>query len=546
MSGSSFSFNWVQTRREIPSDIRSAGQQLLYRAGYIRRAGGQPVYLPLGQRAIDKLITITRTELSAAGAEKVIFSTDLRPEETLQLTLELVKNEIHSYRQLPTAFYFLNNRSSAAIEPAENHSSTVGLFLDGFTLAASSEALMEQTQVLGSCLQNILKRCQIQTAACQAPGNLSGDTLMETMSTAPFAPETLVSCPACGYAANLEYATIHKQANGDVALLPIERVATPGLKTIEALSQFLKVSPSQTAKVVFLMAEYDVHPGIDSNQSELIFAIVRGDMDVSCHKVCRALGAYRLRPATEPEILASGAVPGYASPVGLSGAKVVVDDLIPLSVNLAAGANEEGYHLLNVNYPRDFQADIITDIATTREGDPCLVCQSPLELLPAYSLASVTHVRSDKAISAGWSYLDASGQSQPVHLAAFRLDLSAVLSVIAEQNHNEQGLCLPRTAAPADIYLMTIPAREINLDEALQKVLARLTACGYTVMVDDRSERAGVKFNDADLIGIPLRLTLSERSLKANALEAKLRSAGELVMVPLDALEDCIKQLLTS
>lgn len=544
MAGSSFSFNWVQTRREIPSDIRSAGQQLLYRAGYIRQANGQPVYLPLGQRSIDKLTTIARAELSAAGAEQVIFRTDIDSEGILQLALDLVKNEIHSYRQLPAAFYFLSNCSSAAVKPAEGHKSPVGLSLEGFTLAASPEALLEQAQALGSRLQNILDRCQIKASACQPPENLDGDILMEAMAAAPYAPETLVSCPTCGYAANLDDATIHKQAGESTTPLPIERVATPGLKTIEALSQFLNLTPSQTAKAVFLVADYNAQPGSEASQPELVFAIIRGDMDVSNHKLCRVLGACRLRPATEPEILASGAVPGYASPVGLSGAKVVVDDLVPLSVNLAAGANEEGYHLLNVNFPRDFQADVIADIATASAGDLCPMCQSPLELLPAYSLASITQVQSDKVNSAGCSYLDASGQSQPVYLATFRLDLSALLTIIAEQHHDEHGLCLPSAAAPADIYLMTIPAREMSLDGTLQQVLARLNACGWTIMVDDRSERAGVKFNDADLIGIPLRLTLSERSLKTNALEAKLRSGGEPVMVSLDALEHYVKQLI--
>lgn len=528
----------------MPADSRQVGQQLLYRAGYLRQAGGQIVYLPLGQRSIAKIVASIREKLFAAGAEEVLLPAAPSLQKTLLSHLDLIKNEIHSYRQLPLAYYHFGSSSSKAANTAEETSSRGNLLIDGIIASTSHEEALERAHGIGRAFGELFSECQITTAFYHPSTVTASGTILEYLTAVPFGPDTLVHCPACGYSANLTCATIHKQVESTSIPLPIERVATPGIKTIDNLAQFLSITPSQTAKAVFLVAEYDSPAGAGLRSPELVFAIIRGDMDVSDAKLCYALGASRLRPATEPEIRASGAVPGYASPVGLSSIKVVVDDLIPDCVNLAAGANEEGYHLLNVNFLRDYKADIIADIATVRAGDPCPVCRSALQLKPAYSLASVTLVNEAIASAAGCSCLDADGKSQPVHLAAFRLELSAVLSVIAEQHHDEHGLCLPRPVAPADIYLMTIPAKELNLDETLQQVLARLVDCGYTVLVDDRPERAGVKFNDADLIGIPLRLTLSERSLKSNALEAKMRTGIEPMLVTLDNLETTIKSLL--
>ncbi|MGC8780208.1 MAG: proline--tRNA ligase, partial [Anaerolineae bacterium] len=260
-----------------------------------------------------------------------------------------------------------------------------------------------------------------------------------------------------------------------------------------------------------------------------IFAVIRGDMEVNETKLANAVGATALRPATEGEIRAVGAVPGYASPVGLPDVLVVADDLIPQSPNLVAGANEEGYHLLNVNYGRDYTATIVCDIAAARDGDPCPQCSNPLRTARGVEVGNIFQLGTRYTEALGATYLDHDGQPRPIVMGSYGIGVGRLLACIAEEHHDVKGLIWPISVAPFQVYLIGLPGAEAEA-EALY---ADLVTAGIEVLYDDRAETAGVKFNDADLIGIPIRLTLGKRSLKEGGVEFKRRDRDDRCIVPL-------------
>lgn len=306
----------------------------------------------------------------------------------------------------------------------------------------------------------------------------------------------LIHCPACGYAARQEAAVFAKTALSGEEPLPLEKVSTPECHTIQALAAFLDIPETKTAKALMYTRPAD---------GKLVFVVVRGDMQLSEAKLKKQVGEVRL--ATAEEIAASGAAPGYASPIGLRDALVIVDDLIPQSANLVAGANENGYHLKHVNHGRDYTADIVADLAQAQEGDACARCGQPLTLIRAFLLA-----------------------------AQQTFDFENLLLALAETHHDEKGLSLPHPAAPFDVYLMHVPGKTMDTKPAAEGLYANLQTLGISVLFDDRDERAGVKFNDADLIGCPVRLTVGERGLKEGMVEMKARSALQSSSIDLASL----------
>lgn len=322
----------------------------------------------------------------------------------------------------------------------------------------------------------------------------------------PFSDGSLeiVNCPACGYVSRREIAKTHKTPFSHEAPFPIEKVSTPECNTIEALANFLGIPKEKTAKALMFTRLED---------GQFVFVVVRGDMTLSETKLKNAVGDFRL--ATPEEILGAGAVPGYASPVGLQNALIVVDELIPHSPNLVAGANETGYHLRNVNCGRDYTPDLVTDLTLAQPGERCPTCQAELSLSSADLLAT----RSD-------------------------FFFEKILRALAETHHDDRGLAFPPSAAPFNVYLMHIPGRELDTAAIAQDIFIRLQNAGLSVLFDDRDERAGVKFNDADLIGCPVRVTVGEKNLKEGQVELKWRKSGEQNLVSLEHLSEVIRQRL--
>ena len=273
---------------------------------------------------------------------------------------------------------------------------------------------------------------------------------------------------------------------------------------------------------------------------KLIFAIVRGDMEVNETKLTNALKAHELRPAHPEEISSIGAVAGYASPVGLRSNKnviIIVDDAVPTSPNLVAGANEAGYHLRNVNYGRDYQADVVADIAAAQEGDGCPRCGQPIYLSRGVEVGNIFKLGTKYTEALGGTFVDEDGSSKPVIMGSYGIGVGRLLACSAEENHDDKGLMLPITIAPYHVHLVGMGKMEKEADQ----VYEQLAAASLEVLYDDRDESAGVKFNDADLIGLPIRLTVGARAWKEGGVEMKLRHSDERIIIPLDNLVNTVQ-----
>jgi len=297
------------------------------------------------------------------------------------------------------------------------------------------------------------------------------------------------------------------------------------------------VPERQTLKAVFYVTK----------DGEFIFAVIRGDLDVNETKLRNLLGGVDFGPATDAEIIKAGAVPGYASPRGLTGVKVIVDDSVHLGGNFVAGANKEGYHLLNINYPRDFQAELEGDFALARAGDACPTCGKPLNEARGIELGHLFKLGTRYSEALNATYLDAGGQAQPIVMGSYGIGTGRLMAVAIEQHHDEQGIIWPVEIAPYHIHLINLGYEpEDETTKAAEALYTDLQAQGFEVLYDDRNERPGVKFNDADLIGVPVRVTVSRRSLSQGGFEVKLRHASERTIIPANDLIDEIHRLLKS
>lgn len=549
------------TLREAPAEVEVVSHQLLIRAGFIRPLGsGIFSYLPLARRALHNIEAILRQEINAIGGQEITMPV-VNPARVWQATgrydqigaeltrfqdrnardlvlamtheevvADLVRNEIRSYQQLPALIYHIQTKWRDDPRPR------AGLIrvreftmLDSYSLDATWQGLDEQYQAHYQAYFNIFRRCGLPVVAVQSDtGMMGGKLAHEYMYLTAIGEDSLLFCDSCGYSANRQVARFARPTPPAEDPLPLEKVATPGASSIADLTDFLHISPAQTAKAVFFIATRN------DGSEQFVFAIVRGDMEINETKLANLLSAKDLRPANEEEIRAAGAEPGYASPVGLPAAHVVVDELIPLSPNLVAGANQPGYHLRNVNYGRDFQAAQIGDLAAAAEGSACPTCGAPMRLQRGVEVGNIFKLGTRYSDAVGCRFLDEQGESRPVIMGSYGIGVGRLLACIAEEHHDERGLCWPLAIAPYPIHLVLLSGKNGLPDAAAQSLAEQLSAAGLEPLFDDRPESAGVKFADADLIGLPLRLTVSERSLKQGGVEFKPRRGDKAFIVPLD------------
>jgi len=546
-----------QTLREPPADAQIASHQLLVRAGFIRQLGaGIFSYLPLARRSMTKIENILRDEINAIGGQEitmpVIHPADIWKETgrwyeigsemgrfcdkngrdmVLAMTHEeviadLVRAEIQSYKQLPRLVYHLQTKWRDDPRPRAGLIRVREFTMkDSYSLDADWEGLDAQYQAHYQAYFDIFHRCGLPVLAVRSDvGMMGGKMAHEFMYLTPAGEDTILRCDECGYTANRQIAQFQKPAPAEERPKPVEKVATPHMTTIEGLAEFLGIPKSRTAKALFTVAT--ISEG-QEDVEKLVFAIVRGDMDVNETKLTNALKAKSLRPAMDEEIRAVGAIPGYASPVGIEDVIVVADDLIPESPNLVAGANDEGYHLLNVNYGRDYQANIVTDIAAAEGGYACPDCGAAMQSSKGVEVGNIFKLGTRYSESMGCTFLDEHGQAKPVIMGSYGIGVGRLLACVAEEYHDEHGLIWPITVAPYQVYIVALRGGE----ETAERLYADLRSANVEVLYDDRNERAGVKFNDADLIGIPIRLTASKRSLEAGGVELKLRRSSERTIV---------------
>jgi len=555
-----------QTLRETPSEAEVVSHQLLVRAGFIRQLGaGIFSYLPLAYRVINKIMTIMREEMNALGGQEILmpvvqpadvwketgryyqigsemgrFADKNGHEMVLAMTHEevvadLVRNTIRSYRQLPALIYHLQTKWRDDPRPRAGLIRVREfIMLDSYSLDADWTGLDRQYDAHYDAYFRIFKRCGLSTVAVRSDsGMMGGKEAHEYMYLTPIGEDSLLFCDACGYSANRQVAATQKPQPEPEEPLSLEQVATPGATSIEELAAFLNVPAAKTAKAVFFMGAF---PAENGGREGLIFAVVRGDMEVNETKIANLVKAAELRPATDEEIRASGAVPGYASPVGLKGVKVIVDDLVAQSPNLVAGANLAGYHLRNVNYGRDFLADLVADIAAVRDGDACPHCGAPLRLARGVEVGNIFKLGTRYSDALHCTYLDENGSSLAVIMGSYGIGVGRLLACVAEEHHDERGLMWPAAIAPYPVHMVVLPGRQVDTAVIAASVEAALIAAGLEPVVDDREESAGVKFNDADLIGLPVRLTVSERAFKQGGVEFKLRSSTESRVIPLEQI----------
>jgi len=552
-----------QTLREAPAEAEIPSHQLLLRAGFIRQlAAGIFSYLPLAKRALTKIEDIMREEIDAIGGQEVTMPV-VHPAEVWQETerwyqigsemgrfkdksnrdmvlamtheevvADIVRKEIQSYRQLPRLIYHIQTKWRDDPRPRAGLIRVREFTMkDSYSLDADWDGLDQQYRAHYQAYFNIFHCCDLPVIAVKSDvGMMGGKLAHEYMYITPIGEDTLLLCSSCGYAANRQIARFKKQAAAPEKPLPVEKVATPNTTTIEGLANLLQVPRAKTAKAVFLVASI---PEGKEVIERFVFAVVRGDMEVNETKLANAVGAQSLRPATEAEITAVGAVPGYASPVRLKDALVVVDDAVPASPNLVAGANEDGYHLLNVNYGRDYTANLVTDIAAAQDGDACPECGGELHTVRGVEVGNIFKLGTRYSDSMGCKYLDRDGAEKPVIMGSYGIGSGRLLACVAEEHHDELGLIWPITVAPYHVVLVLLGGKEgSHVRAAADQLYRDLQAEHIEVLYDDRDESPGVKFNDADLIGLPIRLTMSERTLKQGQVEFKRRDREEKLLIP--------------
>jgi prolyl-tRNA synthetase len=364
-------------------------------------------------------------------------------------------------------------------------------------------------------------------------GAIGGKESHEFMLIAETGEDGIVHCANCDYAANLEKAQSVKPKYEGKASLSIEEISTPNIKTIEEVANFVGVAPHQTLKAVFYSAD-----------DELVFIVIRGDIEVNETKLRNLLKCAELRLATEAEVKAAGLVAGAASPVGLKGMKIIADDSITLGSNYVAGANKPDIHLKNVNYPRDFEVSIMADIATARPDDGCPKCGGELLSSLGIEVGHVFKLGTFLSEKLGASFLDQNGVSRTIIMGTYGIGLGRLLAAAIEQNHDEKGIIWPLSIAPYHVYLCPLRLENPDVAEAAEKIYQDLTNQNIETLYDDRDDSPGVKFNDADLLGIPMRLTVSPRTLQSQSIELKWRKEKQAELLPLEKITSKIQSLI--
>ena len=547
--------------RDDPADAEMTSHRLLVRGGYLRQLGsGIYSLLPLGFRVQQRIEQVIREEIDGIGGQEmempVVHPADLwkqsgryakigpemarfkdrggrdmvlamtHEEVVAQLTGDLV----NSYRQLPLIVYHFQTKFRD--EPrARGGLVRVREFVmkDSYSIDRDQAGLDHSYELHHGAYERIFGRLGLDTVAVGSDvGIMGGSGAHEFMFINPHGEDTLVLCDACGYAANQQIAGNAVRADADAEPQPAEEVATPGTDTIASLAAFLGVPASQTAKAAFFV----------TGDGRLLTAIVRGDFEVNETKLVNAVKAIGgLRPATAEEIRAAGMEPGYGSPVGAHDTVVVVDTLAAASPNLVAGANRPGHHLRNVNVGRDFEADITADLVNVRAGDPCPSCGAEVRLAQGIEVGNIFKLGTDFTESLDATFLAEDGSRHHPVMGSYGIGLGRAMACIVEAHHDEKGIAWPVEVAPYRVHLVAIGGgKNPEIGTQADALYRRLTEAGTAVLYDDRDESPGVKFTDAELLGMPTIATISPRSLAAGGLEVTDRASGERRIMPEDEL----------
>jgi prolyl-tRNA synthetase len=544
-----------KTLREVPAEADTVSHQLLVRAGMVNQlAAGVYSYLPLAWRVLRKIEDIVREEMDRAGGQelslpvlqpielwetsgrieamgKVLFTLTDRRDRRLALgptheevITQLVSRYVQSYRDLPKLLYQIQTKFRDEPRPRGGLIRVREFPMkDLYSFDIDKAGLDASYQKMLMAYRNIYERCGLPALLVEADsGAIGGKDSHEFMLVAESGEDEIITCPGCEYAANAEKALSVKGEVGGGEPLPVEEVSTPGMCTIEEVAGFLGMPHSRTIKAVFYVAD-----------GKLVFVVIRGDLAVNEIKLGNQLYSADLRMATEAEVIEAGIVPGAASPVGLSGFTVVADDSVTSGTNFVAGGNKPDTHLRNVNYPRDFKADIVADIALARAGDACTRCDSEMTSTHGIEVGHVFKLGTFLSEKLEARFIDEKGESRPIVMGCYGIGIGRLLAAAIEQNHDDKGIIWPVPIAPYQVYLCPLYREGTDVAEAVENLYGEMEAAGLEVLFDDRRESPGVKFNDADLLGMPFRVTVSPRTLEKDSVELKKRPEKESVLVPL-------------
>jgi len=554
-----------KTQREIPAEAETVSHQLLLRTGMISQiAAGVYSYLPLAWRVLKKIETIIREEMDAAGGQELMMPV-LQPLELWQETgraqafgknlftlcdrrdrnlclgptheevvTKLVSQYVNSYRDLPLLLYQIQTKFRDEPRPRAGLLRVREFTMkDLYSFDVDEAGLDRSYQRMLEAYQNLYARCGLPTLLVEADsGAIGGKDSHEFMLVTETGEDEVIRCSACQYCANVEKAQSIKSKSADEAALPLEEVATPGAATIDEVSNFLKVAPDRTLKAVFYVAD-----------GELVFVVIRGDLEVNEVKLKNAVKCNELRLATQAEVAAVGIVAGAASPVGLQNIRIIADDSVTSGTNFIAGANKPETHLRNVNYPRDFTADVLTDIAKACAGEECPQCHGKLLATRGIEVGHIFKLGTFFSRKLGAFFTDPNGVEHPIIMGCYGIGVGRLLAAAIEQNHDDKGIIWPPAIAPFDIYLCPLYLDNPRVSAIAEELYTELTAAGWEVLFDDRSESPGVKFNDADLMGIPVRVTVSPRTVEKDSVEVKLRAEKKAEIVPLGDLTARLREL---
>ncbi|MEM9423460.1 MAG: proline--tRNA ligase [Spirochaetota bacterium] len=563
-----------QTRKEVPAGVSARSHELLLRGAYIHQvAAGIFSYLPLGLRLLQKISAILREEMEAIGAQEVnmpvVQPADLWQESGRwykigaemgrmldrkghdmalamtheECTADLVRQFIHSYRDLPRLVYHIQTkwrddpRPRAGLIRAREF-----LMKDSYSLDRTAEGLERQYANHYRAYHRIFQRCALPVMTVLSDSGMMGGSIAhEFMYASEVGEDTILFCGACAYSANRQVARFRKEAGEPLAERPpLEELATPDSKTIAELTALLQVEARQCAKMVFFVADFPqtAGPGADGAakhaehteaehdkaEQRLIAAVLRGDMELNETKLMGLLAAKDLRPAEDSEIRAVGGVPGYASPVGLKGALVVADEQISTGGPWIGGAGKEGFHVRGLCYGRDFEADIVGDLCAAAAGHGCPDCEGVLQSTKAVEVGNIFQLGSFYGEAMGCTFTAEDGSDQTVLMGSYGIGVGRLAACIAEQHNDADGIVWPISVAPFPVHLVRL-GKEPDITARAEQLYRDLQAAGVEVLFDDREERPGFKFKDADLIGLPIRLTISKRSLENGGLEFRLRGS---------------------
>ena len=544
----------TRTLRADPPEAETASHRLLLKAGLIYQvAAGVYAYLPLAWRALRKIENIIREEMDAAGSQELLMPA-LQPMELWEQTgrraamgdvlfslqdrrgrpmalaptheeviTGIVRANVQSYRDLPVILYQIQTKFRDEPRPRAGLVRVREFAMkDAYSFNADEESLDESYQAMAQAYRNIYRRCRLPVLMAEADsGAIGGKDSHEFLLPTPTGEDTVITCPACGYTANAEKAVGVYPPVATETEQPLTEVSTPGVKTIAELAAFLEVPESKTLKAVFYAAD-----------GEVVFVVLRGDLEVNEVKLKNALHCQELRLATDAEVRAAGLVAGSASPIGIDNLQRIADPSISGGSNFVVGANRPDTHYRNANYPRDFQVDLLTDIALAQPGQLCPQCGGTLQSTRGVEVGHIFKLGTFYSETLGALYLDNAGRQQPIIMGCYGIGVGRLLAAAIEQNHDDQGIIFPTAIAPYQAHLVGLNLTDAAVAAAADNLYQQLWAAGIETLYDDRPDAAaGVKLNDADLLGLPLRLVVSPRNLRNNAVELKGRAetAADLV-----------------